>query len=318
MVNQSDLPFRLLVGKYGATATYTQMLVPDKLLNDRDYLEYHQRDLEISGHANHGKPTTVQLCGHDPEAIVQAGRRMQNLCNGIDLNLGCPQDAAREGRYGAYLLGQKDWPLVTSIVSSMSHSLDVPVTAKLRLCQPSSTTVDLASSLEASGAAWITLHPRTVSARRRRQGAADLEVVKTLKSSLTIPVISNGNVRHWEDIPKNLELTGADGVMVGETLLGNPCLFANFLPDPIDISCEYLELCEQYRNTVTLPIVKAHIRHIVDLQCARRPWFSKFRNALTECSTIEDINHLLRVKVQRWRGRLCHGDSEQDGEDIQS
>ncbi|KAL1720594.1 tRNA-dihydrouridine synthase [Schizophyllum commune] len=218
MVNQSDLPFRLLVRKYGATATYTQMLIPDKILNDRDYLEFHQRDLELASNAPEGPPTIVQVCGNDTEQVVQAAKRVQTLCQGIDLNLGCPQDAAREGHYGAYLLGQKDWPLVIDIVSSLSHSLTIPISAKLRLCQPSTKTLDLASASEASGASWITLHPRTVSARRRRQGAADLEVVRTLKASLTIPVVSNGNVRHWDDIPKNLAFTGADGVMVDAEL----------------------------------------------------------------------------------------------------
>jgi tRNA-dihydrouridine synthase len=33
----------------------------------------------------------------------------------LDLNLGCPQETARAGHFGAYLLGQKDWPLVEHI-----------------------------------------------------------------------------------------------------------------------------------------------------------------------------------------------------------
>lgn len=104
----------------------------------------------------------------------------------------------------------------------MSHSFTVPVSAKLRLCQPSSRTLDFAQLLEASGASWITLHARTVSARRRRQGAANLAEVKKLKENLRVPVISNGNVRVFDDLQANVALTGADGVMVGETLLGNP------------------------------------------------------------------------------------------------
>lgn len=162
----------------------------------------------------------------------------------LDLNLGCPQDVARGEHFGAYLLGQKDWPLVESIgtykpdttemnldeltpnrlllVSSMSRSLGVPISAKLRLCQPTPKTRELAKRLEAQGASWITLHARTVSARRRRQGAADLSVVKELKTHLKIPTISNGNVRIFADLQTNLEFTGADGLMVGETLLGNP------------------------------------------------------------------------------------------------
>ncbi len=158
-----------------------------------------------------------------------------------DLNLGCPQDIAREEHFGAYLLGKKDWPVVqgigeqklpdvnvqclichTGTVSSLSHSLCVPVSAKLRLCSPVSSTLPLASNLQASGASFIALHARHPSARRRRQGAADLSVVKTLVEGVDIPVISNGNVRAWDDVLNNKDYTGASGVMVGETLLGNP------------------------------------------------------------------------------------------------
>lgn len=112
----------------------------------------------------------------------------------------------------------------------MSNSLPIPISAKLRLCTPTSLTPALATRLAANGASWIALHARHVSARRRRVGAADLGAVKGLKDALTllerqgmrIPVVSNGNVRTWDDVVKNREETGADGVMVGETLLGNP------------------------------------------------------------------------------------------------
>ena len=104
----------------------------------------------------------------------------------------------------------------------MSQSFFVPVSAKLRLCQPTLKTVELAQRIEAAGASWITLHARTVSARRRRQGAAELSEVARLKKHVRVPVISNGNVRVFEDLQANLNFTGADGLMVGETLLGNP------------------------------------------------------------------------------------------------
>ena len=85
-----------------------------------------------------------------------------------------------------------------------------------------SSTLTLASNLQASGAAFIALHARHPSARRRRQGAADLSVVKSLVEGVDIPVISNGNVCTWEDVLHNKDYTGARGVMVGESLLGNP------------------------------------------------------------------------------------------------
>lgn len=36
---------------------------------------------------------------------------------------------------------------------------------------------------------------------------------------------------------------------------------------------------------------------------ARRPWYSKFRLALNECQSIDDIKVLLCRKVSRWRGK---------------
>ena len=85
MVKQSDAPFRLLTRRYGATLTYTQMLDPHKLLEDRDYLEFHERDLTLDRSVWGGmdKPVVVQLCGNDPETIVQAGKKIQGLCDGI-------------------------------------------------------------------------------------------------------------------------------------------------------------------------------------------------------------------------------------------
>ena len=104
----------------------------------------------------------------------------------------------------------------------MASSLSVPISTKIRLCNPVTKTRELAERLEASGASWIALHPRTVSATRRRQGAADLNIVRELKSYLNIPVVSNGNVRSFSDLQVNLDFTGADGLMVGEALLDNP------------------------------------------------------------------------------------------------
>ncbi|KAK7044506.1 FMN-linked oxidoreductase [Favolaschia claudopus] len=303
MVGQSDLPFRTLVQRYGATLVYTQMLKSDLILNEQDYLEYHLRDLTISPSCSE-RPVVVQLCGNDPDTVVQAGRKFQSYCQGIDLNLGCPQKVAQEGHFGGYLLGKKDWPVVEQMVSAMSNSFTVPVSAKLRICPAAEKTLDLAQRLEDAGASWLTLHARTVAPNRRRHGAADLSQVKRLKNNLNIPVVSNGNVRVWDDLEYNLEATEADGLMVAEALLENPCLFTNKIPDPVDISLEYLAICRAFPETTPLDVIIAHIRHFVNFQSHRRPWFRKFRAALTACKTLDEIERLLRVQVERWRGRV--------------
>lgn len=171
-------------------------------------------------------------------------------------------------------------------VSALSQNLPIPISTKLRLCQPTSSTVTLARRLEHAGSSWITLHARHPSARRRRQGAADLEQVRILKESVGVPVVSNGNVRTWEDIVENKEYTGADGIMVGETLLGNPwcvlytmrqrhgavdepvrpSIFEGVVPDPVQISLEYLTFCRDHPNAAMLQTIQTHVRHFVDFQ----------------------------------------------------
>lgn len=116
----------------------------------------------------------------------------------------------------------------------MSKSLTVPVSTKIRLCEPSSLTPLLGTRLAAAGSAWITLHARHVNARRRRAGPADLTVVKSLKDTLTaegfahVSVLSNGNVGTWGHVVENRKETGADGIMVGESLLDNPWYYCGF------------------------------------------------------------------------------------------
>ena len=138
MVNQSDTPFRALVYNHGATLTYTEMLRPARLLSDSDYLAFHRRALQLGRSSSTG-PVIVQVCGNDQEVIVRGAKTVVDLCDGvgmwgsslvsvfreththfslpsdIDMNLGCPQDVAREEHFGAYLLGKKDWPLVQGI-----------------------------------------------------------------------------------------------------------------------------------------------------------------------------------------------------------
>jgi hypothetical protein len=59
------------------------MYLPEKLLNDQEYQEYHTRDLTLGGQSDLNRPVVAQLCGHDPEMIVQAGRRIQGYCDAI-------------------------------------------------------------------------------------------------------------------------------------------------------------------------------------------------------------------------------------------
>jgi tRNA-dihydrouridine synthase 1 len=83
MVNQSDLAFRLLVREHGCTLAYTQMLLPQRLLDDREYHDLHLRDLQSGTTTNLGRPVVVQLAGNEPESLVQAAREVLPWADGI-------------------------------------------------------------------------------------------------------------------------------------------------------------------------------------------------------------------------------------------
>ena len=126
-------------------------------------------------------------------------------------------------------------------------------------------------------------------------------------------------------------------------------LFADTIPDPVEISLEYLAICRDHPGTATLPTIQTHVRHFIEFQwlvpltpsqkkkntylyipdvvfqshSRRRSWFPKFRTALADCRTQDEMEFLLRSKVQRWRGRPAipaevlddSGVAEGDGED---
>ena len=95
MINQSDLAFRVLTRRYGATLTYTQMLHPDKLMYDQDYLEYHILNMDPPGmpelagpDGGHGslqlgKPVVAQVCGNDVQKVVEACKKIVGHCDAI-------------------------------------------------------------------------------------------------------------------------------------------------------------------------------------------------------------------------------------------
>lgn len=43
-------------------------------------------------------------------------------------------------------------------------------------------------------------------------------------------------------------------------------LFANAVPDPVRISLEYLAICREHPDTVTVQIAQMHVRHFVEFQ----------------------------------------------------
>ncbi|RCV23174.1 hypothetical protein SETIT_4G277800v2 [Setaria italica] len=268
MVDNSELPFRMLCRRYGADAAYTPMLHSRIFSENEKY-----RSMEFTT-CKEDRPLFVQFCANDPDILLQAAKMVEPYCDYVDINFGCPQRIARRGNYGAFLMD--NLPLVKSLVQNLSANLHVPVSVKIRIFPRLEDTLAYAKMLEEAGASLVAVHGRTRDEKDGKKFRADWDAIKAVKDALRVPVLANGNIRHMEDVNNCLEHTGADGVLSAETLLENPALFAGFRTkewkddgdengdsglDQADLVIEYLKLCEQY--PVPWRMVRSHVHKML-------------------------------------------------------
>uniref|UniRef100_A0A0G4HY55 tRNA-dihydrouridine(16/17) synthase [NAD(P)(+)] n=1 Tax=Chromera velia CCMP2878 TaxID=1169474 RepID=A0A0G4HY55_9ALVE len=254
MVDQSELPFRLLARKYGADLCYTPM-IHSRLFSEQ--AKYRKENFSTCAEE---RPVFAQFCGNEPQTLVDAASLLQDQVDAVDLNLGCPQGIAKKGRYGSFLLHETD--LLANIVSAMSQNLRVPVTCKIRkVTSPNELqdTMNLVNRLIASGCAALTVHGRTKEQKGQNVGQVDWDTIKIIKQRVGIPVIANGGIETYEDALKCLEYTGCDAVMSSEAVLENPALFSGKKYRIDELMLEYLNLVEKYPAGNSA--VKAHLFH---------------------------------------------------------
>ncbi|KAK9859393.1 hypothetical protein WJX84_003115 [Apatococcus fuscideae] len=257
MVDQSELAFRLLCRRHGATAAYTPMLHSRLSVDSPKYLEEHFTTCKID------RPLFAQFCANDPPTLLRAAQLVQGRCDAVDINLGCPQRIARKGRYGAFLMD--DLPLIERLVSVLATSLEVPVTCKIRIFPELQRTLEYARMLQAAGCSILAVHGRTRQQKRASETRADWDSIKAVREAVDIPVLANGNVQNLADVHACMEYTGAVGVMSAEALLEDPALFrpSRLNPDGAksptegcELLLEYLDLAESY--TTPFRMIRGH------------------------------------------------------------
>lgn len=231
----------MLSREFGCQAAYTPMFHAAHFATQK---KYRQRNFAT---CPKDRPLIVQFCANDPDTLLAAARHVENDCDAIDINLGCPQDIARRGRYGAFL--QDEWDLIRNLIVKLRNNLDsdrLGVSCKIRRFDDISKTVVYAQMIEKAGATFIGVHGRTREQRGQFSGVANWEHIKAVKDALRIPVIANGNVQSLSDAELCLIETGADAVMTAEGNLYNPGLFSNVHPPTWDIAYRYLDYVDKY------------------------------------------------------------------------
>lgn len=222
MAGVTDKAFRLIAKPFGPALVYTEM-VSGKGLHYKN-----QRTADLLELSDAEKPAAVQLFGHEPDIMKGIAQEALNFgAEIIDINMGCPAPKIVKNGDGCALM--RNPALAGEIISAVCRAVSVPVTVKFRMGwdDGSVNAVEFARIAEASGAAAVTVHGRTREAFY--SGKANLDIIRQVKESVTIPVIGNGDITDGTSAAKMLSETGCDGLMIGRGAQGNPWIFREIL-----------------------------------------------------------------------------------------
>ncbi|XP_057310379.1 tRNA-dihydrouridine(16/17) synthase [NAD(P)(+)]-like [Hydractinia symbiolongicarpus] len=294
MVEQSELAFRCLSRELGSQLCYTPMWHAGIFASDEKY-----RKAAIESAPN-DRPLLFQFCANDPEKFAAACALAEPHCDGVDLNLGCPQVIAQRGHYGAFLM--EEWELVEKIIRTASERIKKPITCKIRIYKSIEHTVEYAKRLEKAGAKIVTVHGRLREQKGPLTGVADWEHIKAVKENLSIPVFANGNIQYLRDVERCFEYTKVDGVMTAEGALYNPAIFTGRQPPAWEMVDKYISYAREH--TPPLGYIRGHLF---------RMWhhcLCKYKDLRTPLGVAKSFDALVEVSNQL--KHLCKKDAEKD------
>lgn len=211
MVDITDLPYRLICRKAGASLAYTEMLYIDAILHENKKTQGLLKTIPSD------KPVGLQITGNSPNEFSKLIPYTKPF-DLIDINCGCPSLRIAGNKAGSYLL--KNPSKIAKMIRILKKS-NKPVTAKIRLGYKSNNALSVSKKIEKAGADAITVHARL--AIHGSSVPADWSQIKKIKKSLGIPVIGNGDILSPEKAAEMLDI--CDGAMIARGAIGDPYIF---------------------------------------------------------------------------------------------
>ena len=252
------------------TWLYTEMVTTNTVLhgNQSRILSFNQSE----------HPIALQLGGSDPKDLAVCSKIGEDGgYDEINLNVGCPSDRVKTGRFGACLMASPD--VVASCVQAMINVVSVPVTVKCRLGiddqDDYENLVNFVERVSKSGCTDFIVHARKawlqgLSPKENRDvPPLRYDLVYRLKKDFPHLQISiNGGITDLKQTIEHLE--HVDGVMIGRTAYSNPYMLAEVdqklyqsekpIPTREDILLQYITYVdEQMRAGIALTQMSRHI-----------------------------------------------------------
>ena len=298
MEDVTDIGFRLLCKRYGASMVYTEFVSAEALVRD---VKTTVRKLTI---ADEERPVGIQIYGRDVEAMVEAAKIVEQAGpDVIDLNFGCPVKKVAGKGAGAGML--QNIPKMLEITRKVVDAVKLPVTVKTRLGWNAEQLIitDLAEQLQDCGIQALTIHGRTRA--QMYTGEADWTLIGEVKRNprIHIPIIGNGDIKSLADADRAFDQYGVDAVMIGRATFGCPWIFSHralSLDEKIDVLEEQLrinvERIDEYRGILHTR------RHLAASPVFKGiPDFRQTRIAMLRAERMDDLLAILEQCRERLR-----------------
>ena len=221
MEDVTDIGFRLLCRRLGASMVYSEFVASDALVR------LVGKSLDKLAVCDEERPVAIQIYGKDPVAMRDAAQIVVEKAHPdiLDINFGCPVKRVAGKGAGAGMLQNPE--LMLEVTRAVVNAVDVPVTVKTRLGWDAEhkIIVSLAEQLQDCGIQALTIHGRTRA--QMYNGEADWSLIGEVKRNprMTIPIIGNGDIASGEAARRAFEDYGVDAVMVGRATFGRPWIF---------------------------------------------------------------------------------------------
>jgi nifR3 family TIM-barrel protein len=286
MADVTDAAFRRVITEHGKPhVLWTEFVSADGLCSPgRKVL---QRDLEYT---EAERPIVAQLFSAHPDKMREASKLATELgFDGIDINMGCPDRSIEKQGAGAAMI--RNPKLAREVIRAAKEGVAlavegmgekgrvIPVSVKTRIGYNRNEIATWIPEILAEGVAVLTLHCRTrkemslVPARwehvREVVDIRDVMGVETL-------IVGNGDAKDLADARAKAEFSGADGVMLGRAIFGNPWLFSELtskdgkpvvpaLEEKLRVLVDHAKLYEKLLGDIKgFAIMKKHFKAYVN------------------------------------------------------
>ena len=301
MADVTDPAYRRLIAEYGAPdVTWTEFVSADGLYATREKKGMKDAENPLMRdllYTEAERPILAQLFTSNPESMAYAATLCAELgFDGIDINMGCPDKSIEKQGAGAAMM--KDPESAREVYRAAATS-GLPVSVKTRIGYNQESMEEWLPAILAEKPAALTVHLRTRKEMSKVPAHWELMekavAIRDRVSPETL-ILGNGDVTSLKEAKEKAAATGADGIMLGRGIFGNPWLFTGRAIEEISPAEKLAALGKlaEYFSELTpakhFHILKKHFKVFVS------GWegAAELRGRLMETQTFEELQAELR------------------------